>query len=69
MRGGLECFVPEIVMRCKIPPGSPKPSPPRKEAVSESYILVKVKASENFNRRRHEVSALVNTLSILRTKI
>ena len=37
--------------------------------MSQFYILVKVKAGENFNRRRHEVSALgVNTLSILRIK-
>ena len=70
MTGGLERFVPEIVMRDKAPlRGNPKPIPPRKEAVSECYILVKVKAGENFNRRRHEVSALVNTLSILRIKI
>ncbi len=39
------------------------------EPVAKRFSLVKVKADKNFNRRRHEVSALVNTLSILRIKI
>ncbi len=30
------------------------------EPVSKRLILFKVKEGENFNRRRHEVSALVN---------
>jgi len=43
---------------------------PVQEAESKCYILVKVKAGGNFNRRRHEVSALgVNTLSILTIRI
>jgi hypothetical protein len=45
---------------------------PRKnyiEPVSKRSILFKVKEGENFNLRRHEVSALVNILNISRIKI
>jgi hypothetical protein len=39
------------------------------EPVSKRSILFKVKEGENFNRRRHEVSALVNILNISRNEL
>jgi hypothetical protein len=39
------------------------------ELVSKRSILFKVKEGENFNLRRHEVSALVNIVNISRIKI
>jgi hypothetical protein len=48
---------------------SANPDPSKKEPDSKRSILFKVKEGENFNRRRHEVSALVNIVNISRIEI